>query len=90
MVHGGEAVRASSEDVHRTLTTSYNLWFSCADPLNVKGGFPVEYVRLRNILGPTLSYLADRLVDFEPTRLKLERRLTQGNAFKLFISKTSL
>ena len=90
MVHGGEAVRASSEDVHRTLTTSYDLWSSCADPSNVKGGLPVECVRLRNILGPTPSYLADRLVDFEPTRLKLERRLAQGNAFELFISGTSL
>ena len=81
MVHGGEAVRASSEDVYRILTVSYNLWFLYVNPLNVKGGLPVECVRLRSILGFTPFYLADRLVDFKPTRLKLERRLDQRNIF---------
>jgi len=90
MAEKEDAVRASYKEIQRILATSHNIWSSYAEPSNLKNGFPPECVQLRNILGPIPSYPADRLTDFNSTRLKLKHKRVNDNEYELLTEGTSL
>lgn len=90
MAEKKDTVRATCKETQRILATSHNIWSSYAEPSNLGDGFPPECVQLRNILGPVPSYLADRLIDFNSTRLKLKHKRVKDNEYELLTEGTSL